>query len=93
MPFLVFGVGGSEIAFIIFVVVLVFGADKVPEIVRGVGKGIRMVKDATNDIKEEITHSADEHFDTGFADDIKEEVNKVKDDLEEVTGSIKRQDF
>ena len=48
-------VSGAEIGFILFVVLLVFGADKVPEIARGMGKAIRQVKDATNEIKSEIT--------------------------------------
>ena len=51
-------ISGAEIFFIIFIVVMVFGADKVPEIARGLGKGMRQIKDATNDIKSEITKSA-----------------------------------
>jgi len=52
-------ISGTEIAFIIFIVIMVFGADKVPEIARGLGKGMRTLKDATNDIKTEITKSAE----------------------------------
>ena len=48
-------IGGPEIFIIILIVVMVFGADKIPEIARGLGKGIRQVKDATNDIKKEIS--------------------------------------
>ena len=51
-------ISGAEIFFIVFIVVMVFGADKVPEIARGLGKGIRQIKDATNDIKSEINKSA-----------------------------------
>ncbi|MCL4168235.1 UNVERIFIED_CONTAM: hypothetical protein GTU68_029519, partial [Idotea baltica] len=40
---------------------MVFGADKIPEIAKGLGKGMRSLKDATNDIKQEITKSADSH--------------------------------
>ena len=50
-------ISGGEIAFIVFILVMVFGADKIPEIARGLGKGMRQVKDATNDIKREITKS------------------------------------
>ena len=57
-PHLLF-ISGVEIAFILVVVLLVFGADKIPEIARGLGKGLRQVKDATNDIKSEISKSAD----------------------------------
>ena len=48
-------ISGAEIAFILFIVIMVFGADKLPEIARGLGKGMRILKDATNDIKTEIT--------------------------------------
>ena len=87
-----FFIGGTEIVFILFIVVLVFGADKLPEIARGLGKGMRTLRDATNDIKHEVTKSANENniIDTEAAKDIQEEINKVKDDLGDFTGSIKR---
>ena len=46
-------ISGPEVMIIMLIVVMVFGADKIPEIARGLGKGIRQVKDATNDIKRE----------------------------------------
>ncbi|NNF86018.1 MAG: twin-arginine translocase TatA/TatE family subunit, partial [Winogradskyella sp.] len=39
-------IGGTEIIFILFIVVMVFGSDKIPEIARGLGKGMRALKDA-----------------------------------------------
>lgn len=84
-------IGTTEIIFILFIVVMLFGADKIPEIARGLGKGINMVKNASNDIKYEITKSADKSgVDTSIAKDISDEVNKVKDEIEELTGSVKR---
>jgi len=84
-------ISGAEIFFILFIVLLVFGADKVPEIARGLGKGMRQIKDATNDIKNEIAKSAEKHgMDIDISKDIKKEVNKVKEDIEKITGSIKR---
>lgn len=84
-------ISGAEIAFILFIVIMVFGADKLPEIARGLGKGMRTLKDATNDIKHEITKSAENHgIDTGITKDVKKELDKVKDDLENFTGSVKR---
>ena len=47
--------GPWEIALIFLVVLLVFGAKRIPEIARGLGKGIREFKDASNDIKKELT--------------------------------------
>ena len=80
-----------EVFFILVVVVMLFGAKNIPEIARGLGKGMRTLKDATNDIKQEITKSAENlGIDTSITKDVNEELNKVKDDLEQFTGSIKR---
>ncbi|NAS29589.1 twin-arginine translocase TatA/TatE family subunit [Flavobacteriaceae bacterium R38] len=88
-------IGGTEIIFIIFIVVMVFGADKIPEIARGLGKGMRQLKDASNEIKYEIQKSAEKHgidtdIDTDITKELNEEVTKVKDEIENFTGSIKR---
>ncbi|MEM6782493.1 MAG: twin-arginine translocase TatA/TatE family subunit [Bacteroidota bacterium] len=48
------GLGPWEIALIMLVVLLVFGAKRIPEIARGLGKGIREFKDATNEISKEL---------------------------------------
>jgi len=84
-------ISGAEIAFILFIVVMVFGADKIPEIARGLGKGMRTLKDATNDIKSEITKSAEKSgIDTSITKDINDEIKRVKDDIGDFTGSVKR---
>lgn len=46
--------GGWEILLIFLVILLVFGAKRIPEIARGLGKGIREFKDATSNIKNEL---------------------------------------
>jgi sec-independent protein translocase protein TatA len=85
-------ISGAEIGFIIFIVLMVFGADKVPEIARGLGKGMRQIKNATNDIKQEITKSAKEQgVDIDITQDVQKEIDKVKEDIDEITGPIKRQ--
>ena len=84
-------ISGAEIAFIIFILVMVFGADKIPEIARGLGQGLRSIKMATNDIKSEISKSAEKHgMDLDITKDIKKEVDQVNDDIDEITGPIKR---
>jgi len=84
-------ISGAEIALILFIVIMVFGADKLPEIARGLGKGMKTLKNATNDIKHEISKSAENHgIDTDIAKDINEEIGKVKDGLEDFSGSIRR---
>jgi len=99
-------ISGGEIFFIMFIVVMVFGADKIPGIAKGLGKGMRQLKDATEDIKQEIQKSADKQgIDTSFVTDIKKdidevkgnltsglskEIDEVKDGVEKFSGSIKR---
>lgn len=84
-------ISGAEIAFIMFILVMVFGADKIPEIARGLGKGMRTLRNASNDIKSEIQKSAEKQgIDTDISKDIKGEIDKVKEDIEEITGSVKR---
>ena len=84
-------IGTTEVIFILFIVVMVFGADKIPEIAKGMGKGMRMLRDASNDIKSEITKTADKQgIDTSMTKDITDEIKKVKDDLEDFSGSIRR---
>ncbi|AUC85739.1 twin-arginine translocase TatA/TatE family subunit [Polaribacter sp. ALD11] len=85
-------ISGPEIMVIMLIVVMVFGADKIPEIARGLGKGIRQVKDATNDIKREIKDSSDKvSVDTDITKDITKEIDSVKDNIDHFTGPIKRQ--
>lgn len=48
------GIGGWEIMIILLFVLIFFGANKIPEIARGMGRGIREFKDATKEIKDEI---------------------------------------
>ncbi|MBH83221.1 MAG: twin-arginine translocase TatA/TatE family subunit [Flavobacteriales bacterium] len=72
IPILLF-IGGPEIVIIMFVVVMLFGSKKIPEIARGLAKGIRELKDASNDIKREIRQSASS---------IKEEIQKTEKDLD-----------
>ena len=52
--FLFFGLGGPEIFIILFVVLLLFGGRKIPELMRGLGKGIREFNSARETIEGEI---------------------------------------
>jgi sec-independent protein translocase protein TatA len=52
--------GGWEIVLILAVVLILFGAKKVPELARGLGQGIREFKKATREVTEEINNAADD---------------------------------
>jgi sec-independent protein translocase protein TatA len=54
-----FGLGGGELIFILFIVLMLFGSDKVPEMARTMGKAMAQLKHATNDIKNEIQKGAE----------------------------------
>jgi sec-independent protein translocase protein TatA len=105
-----FGIGGGELIFIVFIALMLFGSDKVPEIARTLGKIMAQVKNATNDIKSEIQKSADvqeinesvkgltstftdevEKVKSNVSENILPEVNKAVEDLDSLTGPIKRQ--
>ncbi|HEX8549383.1 MAG TPA: twin-arginine translocase TatA/TatE family subunit [Cytophagaceae bacterium] len=48
------GLGMPELLLIMFTILVFFGAKKIPELARGMGRGIREFKDATKEIKSEI---------------------------------------
>lgn len=48
------GIGAQEILLILLLVIVLFGAKKIPELAKGLGKGIREFKDASKDITDEI---------------------------------------
>lgn len=50
----IFNLGGSEIILIAFLILLLFGGRKIPELMRGLGKGIREFNSARNSIESEI---------------------------------------
>jgi sec-independent protein translocase protein TatA len=105
-----FGIGGGELILIIFIALMLFGSDKIPEIARAMGKGMAQLKNATNEIKSEIQKGAEangintsmKELTSTFSDEVEKvksnldsnmipEVTKVKEDIENLTGPIKRQ--
>ena len=105
-----FGIGGGELVFIMFVVLLLFGPDKIPEVDRTMGKAMAQLKNATNDIKNEIQKGAEENgldakslsemtgginsqinkVSEDLLGDTVVQANKIKEDIEDVTGPVKR---
>ena len=52
-----FGIGTSELIIIMFIILLIFGAKKLPELAKGLGKGIREFKKASSEIQDELSLS------------------------------------
>lgn len=105
-----FGIGGGELIFIIFIALMLFGSEKIPDVARTMGKAMAQFKNATNEIKSEIQKGVEANgLDTSvkeltstFSDEVEKvksgldtnilpEANKLQDDLEDITGPIKRQ--
>lgn len=63
----------QEITVILIIAVIIFGPKRIPEIARGLGEGIRAMKKATDDIKQELMNPVE---------DIKQEITKPMDDLD-----------
>jgi sec-independent protein translocase protein TatA len=120
-----FGIGGGELFFIILVAIMLFGSKNIPEVARTIAKGIAQLKNATDEIKNEVQKSAEQNgFDKksltgGFSEeidkvkqgfnniitentsenplkmsditsDITTEINKAKENIEDLSGPIKR---
>lgn len=58
-PLLIGGLGMQEVLVIALVVLLFFGGKKIPELMNGLGKGVRSFKEGMNDIKKDIEEEPD----------------------------------
>ena len=105
-----FGIGGGELIFIIFIALMLFGSEKIPDVARTMGKAMAQLKNATNDIKSEIQKGVEangidtslKELTSSFTDEVEKvkshidstilpETTKLKEDLDNLTGPIKRQ--
>lgn len=55
-----FNLGTGELVIIIFVILLLFGGKKIPELMKGIGKGVRSFKKGMNEIEDEINKPIEE---------------------------------
>jgi len=54
------GLGGPEMLLIMFIVLLLFGANRLPELARGIGKSMREFKKAASGVEEEVRRAMEE---------------------------------
>jgi len=80
-----FGIGGGELFFILIIALMLFGSDKIPVIARNLGKGMAQLKNATNEIKSEITKSAEAN---GIDTSMKELTTVFNSEVETVKKSL-----
>ena len=87
-----FGIGGGELVLIMFIALMLFGSEKIPEVARTMGKIMAQLKNATNDLKSEIQKGAEangldktfQELHGNFTDvtrNIDSEINKAKTNL------------
>ncbi len=62
-------ISGGEIFFILFAILILFGAKRIPEMAKGLGKGLKEFRKVTNDIKKEISEETE----------IIKDLNEIKD--------------
>lgn len=59
--------GGSEWFIIVIAILILFGGRKIPEFMRGIGKGIREFKDAKDNVKKEIEEGMNEKAEGSYS--------------------------
>ena len=74
-------ISGGEIMVVLLIVLMVFGADSIPSLARNMGRGVRQLKDATQDIQRDIAKSA------------KENTPDIKEITEDIKGTIEKSKF
>jgi sec-independent protein translocase protein TatA len=78
-------ISGQEIFIIMAVALMLFGANKIPDIAKGLGKGMREFRKATDDIKKEFNESTKE-----VQDDIKDITDTVGKDMKDVSDTLNK---
>lgn len=78
-------ISGQEIFIIMAVALVLFGANKIPDIAKGLGKGMREFRKATDDIKKEFNESTKE-----VKEDIKDITDTVGKDIKDVSDTFNK---
>jgi len=78
-------ISGQEIVILALAVLLLFGSKKIPEMARGLGKGMREFRKAADDIKRELNESAPE-----ITDELKDIGKNIKDSTDDLAGDFKK---
>jgi sec-independent protein translocase protein TatA len=85
MPETLLFISGQEIVILALAVLILFGSKKIPEMARGLGKGMREFRKAADDIKRELNDSAPE-----ISDDLKEAGKNIKDGADDLAKDFRK---
>jgi len=81
---LLFDISGGEFLVILLFILMFFGSKNIPDLARGLGKGYRQLKDATNNIKREIQAGAND-----VTGNVKDQIKRPLDQhFEDIKGDI-----
>jgi sec-independent protein translocase protein TatA len=85
------GIGGSEIFLIFIVILLLFGADKIPEFAKILAKGMKEFKKASDEIKREINNADIVKDVNKMGADIKQDLtnSEISKDMKEINDNLK----
>ena len=82
----ILALGGGEMLLVFLVFLLLFGANKMPELAKGLGKGLKEFKRATDDIKRELSDSTG-----GITQEISDTTADIRRNISEITTNITRE--
>jgi sec-independent protein translocase protein TatA len=77
--------GGGEVFVVILVALMFFGSDKLPEIAKGLGKGLREINDAKQQIQEEISKNTG-----GLKEEIEKHTSQIQSEIDNAGGGIRK---
>jgi sec-independent protein translocase protein TatA len=83
MAYIILSLGGGELMLVFLVFLLLFGANKIPEMAKGLGKGLKEFKKATDDIKRELSESTG-----GLTQEITDTTSDIRRNISEITSNI-----
>jgi len=82
-----FGIGGGELILILFVVLMLFGSDKIPDIARTMGKAMAQFRNASNEIKYEIQKGVREN---GLDKELNQLTNQFEHEVTHIKHTVEK---
>jgi sec-independent protein translocase protein TatA len=79
------GLSFGELFVVFAIILLFFGADSIPKIARTLGRGIRQMKDATQEIQDEIKKSS-----SGITEEFKKTTSELSDGVKKIESDVKK---
>jgi sec-independent protein translocase protein TatA len=83
MAYIFLDLGGGELMLVFLAFLLLFGSSKIPELAKGLGKGLRELKKATDDIKRELSENTG-----GITQEITDTASDIRRNISEITTNI-----